>query len=182
MWTCISPMIYTYVNFLCCINCCQNLQMQRCQKLIDTLECNWGEAGRQWCLTNTTAPWPCEVVLRKSECGKNCDVGRCHFSKLLNFSPGCAVWRPPTEELYATYWVCWGCGVGETQQSQVAGREVVLYRYRASLLTHSSSQMWVSVPESNMFCQTSLLKTHNQKNRKIRKQENVFSLCNWCVS
>lgn len=57
---------------------------------------------------------------------------------------------------------------GETQQSQVAGREVALYHHWASL-SHSNSWTRVSVPESNLFRQISLLKMHKQKKQKDQK-------------
>lgn len=58
---------------------------------------------------------------------------------------------------------------GETQQSQVAGREVALYHHWASL-SHSNSRTRVSVPESNVLPNLFIknAQTKKQKDQKTR--------------
>lgn len=63
---------------------------------------------------------------------------------------------------------------GETQQSQVAGREVALYHHWASL-SHSNSRTRVSVPESNVLPNL-FIKNAQTKKQKDQKNKNMYAI------
>lgn len=98
---------------LLCFSCCWNPQIKTREAHKET-RVQLRRRLRSVVLTSPTAPCSWNDVEKRLNLKENCDVGRCYFSKLLNSSTRCALWRAVTGEAlknsHMAYWLHWGAG------------------------------------------------------------------------